>query len=84
MAGGTEREDVFAEAARLTWTIDERPNRKGYLKMRCPCGKHQKWLHKTPSNPNYFRDVVSHMRSLQKQGCVPSGRGDEEGGMSRG
>jgi len=45
----------FAEA--LGWRVVE-PNGKGYTKLLCPCGKHKKWLHKTPSNPNYFNETV--------------------------
>lgn len=61
MAGGVEREDVFAAAKELGWAIETKPNGKGYLKLRCPCGKHLHWLHKTPSNPNYYREFIKQM-----------------------
>lgn len=61
MSGGNGREDVFAYADANDWKIDE-PNKKGYLKMRCPCGQHLKWLHKTPSNPNYYRECLQWMK----------------------
>lgn len=70
MAGGVEREDVYLAAAELHWTVDEKPNKKGYFKVRCPCGRHLKWLHKTPSNPNYYREFIHKMRQL---GCKPPG-----------
>lgn len=66
MAGGVEREDVFAAADSLRWRVDDRPNRNGYFKMQCPCGQHTKWLHKTPSNPHYYREYIAKMQSL---GC---------------
>lgn len=64
MAGGKEREDVYREAEQLGWSIDDKPNSKGYFKMKCPCGKHMRWLHKTPSDPNYYRNVVGWMRRV--------------------
>ena len=61
MSGGVERGDAFAAADRLGWAIDPKPNKKGYLKMRCSCGRHITWLHKTPSNPHYYQQRVAHM-----------------------
>lgn len=69
MSGGVEREDVYAAADELGWTIDDKPGGNGYFKMRCPCGKHLKWLHKTPSNPNYYRETIAYMRRLTVQEC---------------
>lgn len=34
--------------------------------MRCPCGKHAKWVALTPSNPNYARNLESWLR---RQAC---------------
>lgn len=62
MAGGNERDDVFTAAELYGWTIGEKPNSNGYLKMKCGCGKHMSWLHKTPSNPHYYRERVKFMR----------------------
>jgi hypothetical protein len=42
------------------WTVHHE-NAKGYLQMRCGCGRHLVWLHKTPSNPNHFREKVAYM-----------------------
>jgi hypothetical protein len=36
-------------------------NAKGYLQMRCGCGRHLVWLHKAPSSPNHFREKVAYM-----------------------
>jgi hypothetical protein len=68
MPGGVERKDVFAAAKELGWRVAAQPNKKGYFKMWCPCGLHSKWLHKTPSNPHYYREYIQKMRSL---GCRP-------------
>lgn len=42
------------------WTI-ARVTKRGYLVMRCSCGAHQETLHKTPSNPNHFKQKAAHM-----------------------
>jgi len=77
MSGGNEREDVFAAALELDWTIDDKPNKHGYLKMKCGCGKHITWLHKTPSNPNYYKERIQYMRRKCNPG--PSTPGTAEG-----
>lgn len=66
VSGGVEREDVYRAAAELGWTIDDKPNKNGYFKMRCPCGKHVTWLHKTPSNPNYYRERIGVLRRCKQ------------------
>lgn len=62
MSGGNEREDVYEAAKAYGWSIDTKPNKSGYLKMKCGCGKHMSWLHKTPSDPGYYRNRVKFMR----------------------
>jgi hypothetical protein len=64
MSGGVEREDVFQAVEELRWT-QKKPNKKGYIKLLCPCGKHKTWLHKTPSNPNYYRERVNFLRRCE-------------------
>ena len=66
MAGGVEREDVFAVAFELGWTVRKRRSGKGYEMLVCPCGQHKTWVHKTPSNPNYYRERVNFIR---RQDC---------------
>ncbi len=62
MAGDNQREDVFRVVDELHWIAADKPGKNGYLKLKCPCGKHMKWLHKTPSNPNYYRDTIKWLR----------------------
>jgi hypothetical protein len=36
----------------------------GYFRMFCTCGDgHYKWVHLTPSNPRYERNLRSYLRS---------------------
>jgi hypothetical protein len=74
MAGGVEREDVFQLADELHWR-NEGPNKKGYVKLLCPCGKHKTWVHKTPSNPDYYRQRMNFLR----RACGPSPAEDDNG-----
>ncbi len=48
----TSRADVIAVADEGCWTVFHE-NANGYLQLRCGCGNHLKWVHKTPSNPRY-------------------------------
>ena len=34
---------------------------KGYLVMHCGCGAHMETFHKTPSNPNHFKQKAAFM-----------------------
>lgn len=49
------RKDALEAAQELHWVVAGGGG-KGYTKLLCPCGKHKKWLHKTPSNPNHFKE----------------------------
>jgi hypothetical protein len=55
-----ERRWAIDQVAEHGWTVHHE-NAKGYLQMRCGCGRHLVWLHKTPSNPNHFREKVAYM-----------------------
>ena len=55
------REDALRIANELNWR-EGRLNDKGYLQLLCPCGQHIKWLHKTPSNPNFFTEAIKYLR----------------------
>lgn len=36
---------------------------KTYFKMKCGCDtKHLKWVHLTPSDPNYKRNLVAYLK----------------------
>lgn len=37
------------------WVIIDPPK---YYAVRCPCGHHQRWIHLTPSNPNYGSEAL--------------------------
>lgn len=51
-----ERELAIKELERHGWRV-VRTTKKGYALLRCSCGKnHQGGFHKTPSNPNHFRE----------------------------
>ncbi len=66
------REDALRVAAELDWTVVG-VSGKGYTKLHCPCGKHKKWLKKTPSDPNSYKNAIAYMR---RQPCssTPSAR----------
>jgi hypothetical protein len=68
--GGSDRAWCIEQAGLLGW--DFVPSKKGYDKLRCPCGVHQTWLHRTPSNPNYFRERIAYLRRT----CPPPEGGD--------
>ncbi|CQD10571.1 hypothetical protein BN000_02181 [Mycobacterium europaeum] len=68
---GKHDKDVNAVVEEITahdWV--EVTGRKGYRKFRCPCGSHQKTIHKSPSDPNYFRNLRGwfHRQSCWKEG----------------
>lgn len=45
------------------WRIDDPPK---YYRVRCPCGMHQRWIHRTPSDPSYCKNAI---RWLERQPC---------------
>ena len=63
MGNNADRDRLFEEAKRLGWT---RVDGKGYTKLLCPCGEHKTWVHKTPSNPNYYRE---RLKFIGRFGC---------------
>lgn len=50
-----ELEQVLEQFDALGWRIDDPPT---YYRLRCPCGRHMRWLHLTPSNPNYGNEAL--------------------------
>lgn len=56
MSGSNERErrELLAYLEKSGWRLKEGD---AYVHVKCACGKHQKWVHKTPSNPNYWRET---------------------------
>jgi hypothetical protein len=59
--------DVVDEISRHGWT---EVAGKNYRKFRCPCGRHMKTIHKSPSNPNYFKNLMAWFR---RQECWQEG-----------
>lgn len=57
-----ELEAILAEAESKGWRVEKTK----YFRLRCPCGKHQTWVHLTPSNPNYAQEK---RQKLQSTGC---------------
>lgn len=43
---------------------------KGYRKFRCPCGMHTKTIKRTPSDPNYVKNLMGWFR---RQPCWGEG-----------
>lgn len=64
-----ELEALLGEFHDAAWRIIS-PGR--YYKVRCPCGKHQRTVHISPSNPNYARDTL---KWLYRQSCYTSSTG---------
>jgi hypothetical protein len=58
-----ELEALLAEAESKGWRVDRKAL---YFRLRCPCGKHQTWVHLTPSNPRYEQEK---RKKLQGTGC---------------
>lgn len=55
------------------WTV-ARVSGKGYLVMHCGCGAHMETFHKTPSNPNHFKQKAAFMIRM----CSTRGRGNAD------
>ena len=58
-----ELEAVLRQAEAGGWCVEKG---KKYFGMRCPCGKHQRRVHLTPSNPKYLLNL---RKWLQRQPC---------------
>ncbi|RFS86993.1 hypothetical protein D0T12_01675 [Actinomadura spongiicola] len=64
-----EGEDALQQISAMGWRVEDPPT---YYTVKCPCGVHQRQIHLSPSNPNYFRQAVRWCRSV----CPP---GEPEG-----
>ena len=64
---GKARRDAVAVAEAIGWTV-ARETKRGYLIMRCSCGRHQETLHKTPSNPAHYAQKVQRMTKTCRGG----------------
>jgi hypothetical protein len=66
--------DARKVASDLGWR-EARRSKKGYSKFLCPCGQHFKWFHKTPSDPNYWKNVIAYLKRI----CPDKGKGAAKG-----
>ncbi|MPY82417.1 MAG: hypothetical protein GEV00_03670 [Actinophytocola sp.] len=64
-------EAVLEHFHRAGWRIEAG---KRYYKVKCPCGRHRRYIHLTPSDPHYGRNALSWLR---RQQCYDS-EGDTE------
>lgn len=62
----TSRQDVLKLAKSCGWTYGG-DSGKGYTKLLCGCGKHLKWVHKTPSDPHYWQNTCKKI----SRDCCP-------------
>jgi len=56
-------EALLGEFHEADWAIEDPPT---YYTVKCPCGQHKRWIHLTPSDPNYARNAL---RWLRRQPC---------------
>lgn len=54
-----ELEAVLGEFNDAGWAIDDPPT---YYRVKCPCGLHMRWIHLTPSDPNYAKNALKWLR----------------------
>ncbi|MDQ1747541.1 MAG: hypothetical protein QOD07_1804 [Frankiaceae bacterium] len=64
-SGKQQYREVVAWLRARSWTVDE--DRTGYPRARCPCGRHQKTIHRTPSNPLYFQQLKNRIRMMERE-----------------
>lgn len=62
-AARKEIEELLRKYNAAGWTIEDPPK---YYTVRCPCGRHQRWIHLTPSGGNYVRNALAW---LYRQEC---------------
>lgn len=58
-----ELDAVLGEYADARWRIERA---KGYYRVYCPCGKHMRSIHLSPSDPNYVKNALGW---LYRQPC---------------
>lgn len=64
-----EGEEALRQIAELGWRIENPPT---YYTIKCPCGNHQRQVHLTPANPNYWNQTVRFVRRV----CPPEQKED--------
>jgi len=64
-----ELEAVLQEMESRRWRVGKS---KKYFEARCLCGEHQRWVHLTPSDPNYERNLRMWLKRLPCWGKEPT------------
>jgi hypothetical protein len=59
-----ELEALLGEFHEEGCTIQDPPT---YYRVACPCGDHMRWIHLTPSDPNYVKNALKWLR---RQPCT--------------
>jgi hypothetical protein len=54
-------EALLCSLERQHWRVPP-PTRTGYYKVYCPCGKHLKTIHLSPSDPRYLRNLMGWLK----------------------
>ena len=67
-----DMEALLGEFHEADWRIYDPPT---YYQVLCPCGLHKRWIHLTPSDPNYAKNAL---RWLYRQPCYPPRTLEEE------
>jgi len=62
--------ELIGEFERAGWRVVY--PKSGYVKVLCPCGDHKRWIHKTPSDPNYCKNALQW---LYRQPCYRERQG---------
>jgi hypothetical protein len=76
---GGKRDDYKAAIKWLKargWRVDE--DRSGYPMAYCPCGRHQKTVHLTPSNPHYYQQLRNRVQMIERVKCPNKEEGTEK------
>ncbi len=63
--GTKEIRELLDEFEQAGWKVILPPPGT-YAKVRCPCGLHQRNVHRTPSDPNYVKNA---RKWAQRQPC---------------
>lgn len=65
--GGKQQQyrEALAWLQEQGWRVDT--DRSGYPMAFCACGEHKRWVHITPSDPSYFRNLRAW---VMRQPCM--------------
>jgi hypothetical protein len=63
-------EALLREFHEADWRVLNPPT---YYQVKCPCGKHRRSIHLSPSDPNYARNAQAY---LHRQDCYRRREGE--------